>query len=63
MKQAKKWLLVLGLCGPTVSNFSCATLLASALRDAAIDGAASVVEDTSATILDRLLSPDEQAEP
>lgn len=63
MKQVKKWLLVLGLCGPAASNFSCATLLGSALRDAAIDGAANVVEEATATLLDRLLGPDEQTEP
>ena len=58
MKRVKKWLLVLGLCGPTVTNFSCSTLVGTAFRDAAIDGAAGIVEETAAILMDRLLGPD-----
>ena len=58
MKRAKKLLLVLSLCGPTVTNFSCSTLLGSAMRDAAIKGASSFVEDMTGTLLDQLLGPD-----
>ena len=63
MKRAKKWLLVLGLCGPTVTNFSCSTLLGSAIRDAAIKGASGFVENTTGTLLDQLFGPDAQAGP
>ncbi len=53
MKRWKSLLLVLALGGSTVTNFSCSTLLGTAIRDAAIDGTASFVESTTAELLDR----------
>ena len=63
MKRVKKWLLVLTLWGPTVTNFSCSTLLGTALRDAAIKGASGFVQDTTGALLDQLLGPDAQTGP
>jgi hypothetical protein len=63
MKRVKKWVLVLGLCGPTVTNFSCSTLLGSAVRDAAIKGTSGFIEDTTGTLLDQLLGPDAPTAP
>ncbi len=63
MKRVKRWLLVLSLCGPMVTTFSCSTLLGSAVRDAAIKGASGFVEDTTGTLLDQLLGPDASTGP
>ena len=57
MKRVKRWLLVLSLCGPTVTNFSCSTMLGSAVRDAAIKATSGFVENTTGTLLDQLLGP------
>jgi hypothetical protein len=40
-----------------VTNFSCSTMLGSAIRDAAIKGASGFVEGTTGTLLDQLLGP------
>jgi len=51
MKQWKRWLLILAVSGPTVTNLSCASMLGRALRDAAVDGAAGFVEGSTEDIL------------
>ena len=63
MKRVKKWLLVLALSGPTVTNFSCSTLLGSAIRDAAIKATSGFVEDSTGSLLDQLLGPGAQTGP
>jgi len=62
MKRWKQFLLALTLCSPTVTNFSCSTLLGTAVRDAAIDGTAGFVEGTTAELLDRWFGGDPQDE-
>ena len=53
MKHWKKFILVLTVSGPTIINLSCSTIVGTAIRDAAIDGAAGFVEGTTAELLDR----------
>lgn len=57
MQRWKKCALLLVLAGPAAVLPSCGTILASSLRDAAVDGAASFVEVTTTDLLDRLLGP------
>jgi len=62
LKNLKKWLLILGLTGPTVVNLSCSSALLEQFRDAAISGAASFVEQTTLDLLDQSLFPPESDE-
>lgn len=62
MKRWKQFLLTLTLCSPTVTSFSCSTLLGTAVRDAAIDGTAGFVEAATAELLDRWFGGDPQDE-
>ena len=62
MRTAKKWLLVLCLAGPSVVNFSCTTMFMQTVRDAALDGTATFVEQATLSLLDQLLPPDDLAE-
>ncbi len=47
MKNLKKWMLVLTLAGPMVTNFSCLSGLTRTVFTAAMDGASSFVEGTT----------------
>lgn len=60
MKQWKKYILILILAGPTITLHSCSTMLATSLRDAAIDGAASFVQTATTEWLDRWLGSEDQ---
>lgn len=51
MKSLKKWVLILGLAGPAVTNLSCMSGVLRDLRDAAIGGAAAFVEETTLDLL------------
>ncbi len=53
MKRWKKYILLVALTGPTITLHSCSTLLATSVRDAAVDGTASFVEATTTELLDR----------
>ena len=54
----KKGLLILGLSGPMVANFSCSTGFLEQFRDAALDGATSFVEQATFDMLDTFLLPE-----
>lgn len=60
MKRWKKYMLLMTLAGPTVTLHSCSSLLATSVRDAAVDGTATFVEATTAELLDRWFGPDVQ---
>ncbi len=55
MKSLKKWVLILGLAGPAVTNLSCMSATWQNLRDAAIGGAAAFVEETTLDLLSQNL--------
>ncbi|MDO8632405.1 MAG: hypothetical protein Q7R41_18130 [Phycisphaerales bacterium] len=61
MARWKRWALLLAISGPMATTYSCGTLLAQGLRDAAIDGAAGFVQASTNDLLDRLFGPDAQA--
>ena len=56
MKALKKWMLILGLAYPATTSFSCSTAIWRDLRDAAINGAASYVEQATFNLLDMILT-------
>ncbi len=56
MKSVKKWILILGISGPVVATLSCSGAFLQAFRDAAIDGAAGFVEETTFDLLDQAVS-------
>jgi hypothetical protein len=56
MKALKKWVLVLCLAYPAATNFSCSTAIWQDLRDAALSGAASFVEQATIDLLDIILA-------
>jgi hypothetical protein len=58
----KKGLLILGLSGPMVANFSCSSAFLEQFRDAAISGATSFVEQVTYDLLDSWFLPGETAE-
>lgn len=60
MNRRTKHVLFLLMTGPTITIFSCTTTLGASLRDAAIGGAASFVQATTAELLDRWFGPDPQ---
>ena len=51
MKSLKKWVLILGLAGPAVTNLSCMSATWQNLRDAAIGGVSAFVEDATFDLL------------
>ena len=51
MKSLKKWILILGLAGPAVTNLSCTSAVWQDLRAAAIGGVASFVEEATFDLL------------
>ncbi len=53
MKSVKKWILILGISGPVVANLSCSGAFLQAMRDAAIDGTASFVEEAAFGLVDQ----------
>ncbi len=53
MKSLKKWLLILTLAGPTVTNFSCTSMLMRQMFDAALVGAGAFVEEATFNFLDQ----------
>ncbi len=58
MKNLKKWMLVLCLAGPTVTNYACVSGLSRQFWNAAVAGAATWVEGTTFDLLDDNLSFD-----
>ncbi len=56
MKSVKKWILILGISGPVVANLSCSGAFLQAMRDAAVDGTASFVEEATLNLLDQALN-------
>ena len=54
----RKALLILGLSGPMVTNFSCSTGFLEQFRDAALSGAAAFVEQTTFDLLDTFILPE-----
>ncbi len=58
MKNLKKWLLIVGLASPTVANLSCSSALLQQMRDAAIDGASSFVQEMTFELLEQNVSLD-----
>jgi len=57
-KSVKKMLLTLSVALTSTAYVSCSTATGAAFRDAAINGAAGVIQETVATLLGDLLSPD-----
>ena len=61
-KSLKMTILSMALASTSTTYVSCSTATGAAFRDAAIDGAAGVIQDTVAGILGDLLSPIDGAE-
>ena len=61
MKNWKKWALLLAISGPIVTTYSCGSVAALSVRDAAIDGLSGFVEGATSDLLDRWFGPDQQA--
>lgn len=55
MKSLKKWLLVLCLAGPTVTNFSCTGGMLDVIWQAAMDGTATFVQQATTDLLEQTL--------
>ncbi len=55
MKNLKKWLLVLCLAGPTVTNFSCTSGMLDVIWQAALDGTATFVQQTTTDLLEQTI--------
>ena len=53
MKSVKKWILILGISGPVVANLSCSSAFLEAVREAAIDGTATFVEQAAFGLVDQ----------
>jgi hypothetical protein len=57
MKRIRKWTLMLGLAGPAVALPSCSSEVGRELRDAALTGLSSFVQQAVVEILDAGLNP------
>lgn len=57
MIRRNKCFLFLLLIGPMTTIYSCSTMLAASLRDAAIDGASAFVQATTTELLDQVFEP------
>ncbi len=55
MKDLKKWLLVLCMAGPTVTNFSCTSGMLDVIWQAALDGTATIVQQATTDLLEQTL--------
>ncbi len=55
MKNLKKWLLVLCLAGPTVTNFSCTSGMLDVIWQAALDGTATFVQQATTDLLEQTI--------
>jgi len=51
MKKVKTWLLIIGLAGPSVVNFSCLSAAQNKIWNAAVDGASDAVNATVSTLV------------
>ena len=62
MKSLKRWVLMLGISGPTVATLSCSSAVTQELRDAAIEGIANFVTQATFDVLDAAINPGDTGE-